>query len=64
MINETMTWIFIAYAVGTAFGFYIGYKKGAFVTAENCIDALIRQGMLKTSTGLNGEVEIHKLNEE
>ncbi len=51
------------YVVGTIIGYRWGYKRGVISAAETCIDALIEQGVIKTSKDANGETQIHKFNE-
>jgi hypothetical protein len=46
--------------VGTALGYGWGLKKGALVTIENTIDALVAQGYLKQRKNTQGEVELLK----
>ena len=53
-------WMLLAYAVGTILGYAWGVKKGAMVTIENCIDALIAQGYLKQRKNNQGEIELLK----
>ena len=55
--------IFIAYALGTAFGFYIGLDRGRQHGIVICIDSLIEQGYLKYR-GVKGNPEILKHDEE
>lgn len=53
-------WLLLFYAVGTALGYGWGLKKGALVTIENTIDALVAQGYLKQRKNTQGEVELLK----
>jgi len=55
--------IFIAYVLGTAFGFYIGLDRGRLHGIELCIDNLIRDGYLKYR-GVKSNPEILKHDEE
>ena len=62
-MDNTTLWFFGVYVVGTIFGYVWGYKKGVIAAAESCIDALIAQGVIKTSTNAAGEIQIHKYDE-
>jgi hypothetical protein len=53
-------WMFLFYAVGTILGYAWGLKKGAMVTIENTIDALVAQGFLKQRKNNQGEIELLK----
>lgn len=53
-------WLLLAYTVGTILGYSWGLKKGATVTIENTIDALIAQGFLKQRRNSQGEIELLK----
>jgi hypothetical protein len=53
-------WLFLAYAIGTILGWFWGIKKGAMVTIENTIDALVAQGYLKQRKNTQGEIELLK----
>jgi hypothetical protein len=57
-------WLFLAYAVGTGFGLWIGLKVSILRVTEATIDSLIENGFLKTRRNALGEVEILKYNEE
>jgi hypothetical protein len=53
-------WLLLAYAVGTVLGWAWGIKKGAMITIENTIDALVSQGYLKQRKNDQGEIELLK----
>lgn len=53
------SWLLFAYAVGTAFGFYIGFKGQVRNVSEAVIDSLIEQKYLKTR-GHGDNMEILK----
>ena len=57
-------WLFLAYALGTAFGIYFlpNYKGHKIV--ESTVDNLIANGYLKHRKTANGDVEILKYNED
>ena len=55
--------IFIAYCLGTAFGFYWGMAKGQKIGIQDCIDSLIDQGYLKIK-GHKNNPEILKHDED
>ncbi len=55
--------IFIAYILGTAFGFYWGIARGQKRGIEDCIDQLINQGYLKYR-GVKSNPEILKHDED
>lgn len=54
-----LAWLFFAYAVGTAFGWYVGFKNSLHNAAETVIDSLIEQQYLKTR-GYGDNMEILK----
>ena len=60
---ETEYWILLAYVVGSIFSYRWGYKKGVLDASERAIDAMIAQGIIRTSTDSNGEIQIHKWND-
>ena len=53
-------WLLLFYAVGTIIGYIWGIKKGAIITIENTIDALVAQGYLKQRKNTAGEIELLK----
>jgi len=53
-------WLLLAYAVGTILGYAWGINKGAMVTIQNTIDALIVEGFLKQRKTTDGEIELLK----
>ena len=57
-------WLLFAYAVGTAFGWYMGFKNQVRNVSEVLIDSLIEKGYLKYRKDANGEIEILKYNED
>jgi hypothetical protein len=63
-INPGTGWLFFAYATGTLFGMWTGFKIYAAKGAELTIDTLIEGGYLKTRKGTDGEIEILKYDEE
>ena len=63
MDDTTLIWFFGMFGVGSAIGYGWGYKRGVIKAAELTIDSLIAQGIIKTSTTANGEVQIHKFDE-
>ena len=62
-MDDITVWFFGMYVVGTIIGYRWGFKRGVISAAENCIDSLINQGIIKTSVDTNGEVQIHKFDE-
>lgn len=56
-------WLLVAYAVGSVVSYGWGYKKGVLDASERAIDAMIAQGIIRTSTDSNGEIQIHKWND-
>jgi hypothetical protein len=56
-VNEF--WIFLAYGIGTLFGWYIGFKGQVRNISETVIDSLIEQKYLKTK-GYGDNMEILK----
>lgn len=63
MESSTIFWFFGMYIIGTAIGYAWGYKRGVISAAEHTIDALIGQGIIKTSKSANGEIQIHKFDD-
>ena len=63
-MDSNTLWFLAAYAVGTGFGYYLGWKSNMLSAAELTIDSLIERGYLKTRRGPDGELEILKYNEE
>ena len=59
----TEVWLLIAYVVGSIVSYGWGYKRGVMNASELAIDALIDQGVIRTSKDANGEIQIHKWNE-
>ena len=57
--TSDFTWLFFAYAVGTAFGWYMGFKGHVKNVSEAIIDRLIEQKYLKTR-GYGDNMEILK----
>lgn len=58
------TFIFIAYAVGTLFGLYVGFSSNSKRTIEKTIDNLIDKKYIKTKTLPDGEVELLRYDEQ
>jgi len=57
MFTADLGWLFFAYAVGTAFGWYTGVKSNVRGVTEAVIDNLIEQKYLKTrGSGRNLEI--------
>jgi len=59
MFTADLGWLFFAYAVGTAFGWYMGFKGQVKNVSEAVIDSLIEQKYLKTR-GHDDNMEILK----
>ena len=59
MFTADLAWLFFAYAVGTAFGWYMGFKGHVKNVSEAIIDSLIEQKYLKTR-GYGENMEILK----
>ena len=57
------TFIFIAYAIGTLFGLYVGAKVNTLKIVEKTVDDLINKRYIKTKT-VNGEIELLQYDEE
>jgi hypothetical protein len=57
-------WLFFAYGVGSAFGWYIGNKKKTEDVVMHVIDDLIEQEYIKVRRKENDEVELLKHWEE
>ena len=55
--NADVGWLFFAYAVGSAIGWYFGLKSSVLNVSEAVIDSLIEQKFLKTrGHGKNMEI--------
>lgn len=62
---DSMTlWFLGAYTVGTAFGWYMGYKGGVRTGAYNTVEHLIQTKCLRTRETPDGDVEILALDED
>ena len=61
---ELELWLLVAYSVGSVCGWYLSYKRAFTEATESAIDALIKQGYVKSRRRLNGETEIVKWNED
>ena len=59
MFTADLGWLFFAYAVGTAFGWYMGFTGHVKNVSEAIIDSLIEQKYLKTR-GYGDNMEILK----
>ena len=59
LFTSNIAWLFFAYAVGTAFGWYMGFKGQVKNVSEAVIDRLIEQKYLKTR-GYGDNMEILK----
>ena len=58
------TFIFIAYAIGTLFGLYVGAKVNTLKIVEKTVDDLIVKRYIKTKALPNGEIELLQYDEE
>ena len=58
-ITVELVFVAIAYAVGTLFGRYIGFRRTLEDSVEATIDSLIEQGYIKTE-GYGENMEIVK----
>lgn len=54
-------WVFVAYAVGSAAGFFIGRKMGINIGSTLTFDLFVRLGYVKSSINSNGEIQIEKV---
>lgn len=60
IFNEMFLWLAIAYAVGTAFGYWAGKRKHLEDVVESVIDSLIDDGYIKTrGQGTNLQILKH-----
>jgi len=57
-------WFILAYAVGTVFGAFIGFKIGIKFGADATIDELCENGFLKHRKISAKNVEIYKYDED
>lgn len=58
------TFIFIAYAIGTLFGLYVGAKVNTLKIVEKTVDDLIVKRYIKTKALPDGEIELLQYDEE
>lgn len=61
---ELEIWLLVAYLTGSICGWYLTYKQAFTTATESALDALIKQGYVKSRQRNNGEVEIVKWNED
>ena len=59
-----ITFIFIAYTVGTLFGLYVGAKMNTLRIVERTVDDLINRRYIKTKRLPDGELELLQYDEE
>lgn len=64
LTSTTSIAILASAAVFYLFGRYTGAKTGARVATDFTIDSLAQQGYVKYTRLDNGDIEIHKINEE
>jgi len=62
MFTSDLAWLLFAYAVGSAFGWYMGLQSQVKNISEAIIDSLIEQKYLKTR-GYGDNMEILKYTE-
>lgn len=58
---ESWFWIFVAYVLGSAVGFFIGRKMGINIGSTLTFDLFVRLGYVKSSIDANGEIQIEKV---
>lgn len=63
-MEDNTLWFLFAYAIGTAFGWYLGVAKNVKDTAGLLIDKLIEEGYVRHRKNERGEIELLKINEE
>ena len=62
-MSAEILFIFIAYILGTGFGWFVGKKSGIAQGIEDTIDSLVEQGYLKYK-GVRSNPDILKHDEE
>lgn len=60
-MTDFYLWLFIAFAVGIASGFFTGRKMGINIGSVYTFDLFVRLGYVKTSIDANGEVQIEQI---
>ena len=60
---EYWFWIFVAYVVGSATGFFIGRKMGINIGSTLTFDLFVRLGYVKSSISADGEIQIERVSE-
>ena len=63
MMSEFYLWLFAAYVLGSATGFFIGRKVGINIGSVLTFDLFVRLGYVKSSVNSDGEVEIEQVAE-
>ena len=61
---ENALWFLLAYGVGTAFGYFLGFTAKATKIATITIDSLVADGYIKYKMLPSGEYDIIKLEED
>lgn len=61
MTIEFYLWLFIAFALGIAGGFFTGRKMGIDIGSVYTFDLFVRLGYVKTSINADGEVQIEQI---
>lgn len=56
-------WLFVAYVLGSATGFFIGRKVGIKIGSVLTFDLFVRLGYVKSRINADGEVEIEQVSE-
>lgn len=56
-------WLFVAYVVGSATGFFIGRKMGINIGSTLTFDLFVRLGYVKSSINSDGEIQIERVSE-
>lgn len=51
-------WIFLFYTIGSAYGWYVGFKASKDRAVEAAIDMLVDQKYVKWRTGVDGKIEL------
>jgi hypothetical protein len=54
-------WIFVAYVLGTAVGFFFGRKIGIEVGSVMTFDLLVKLGYVNYEIGNDGEISVLKI---
>ena len=62
-MTDFWLWLFAAYLVGTATGFFLGRKYWIDVGSTYTFDLFVRLGYVKSTINADGEIQIERVSE-